>query len=219
MRALVAYASDHGSTRGVAEHIGSVLVEHGLLVDVRSFGSVEDTEGYDAFVLGSAVHDQKWLPAARDFVHEHAAALAGHPVWLFSVGMPAALRWPLSMFATAEGPKLLAQLDGVIKPVSHRLFSGVIAAGHLPRTGRVLFRAIGGRYGDYRDWHEIAAWAHEIAAAIPAAIATAIASSPGTDDLLRAADPAVQKSGRADPGGAPVSDGSRTDRRTGRAPG
>lgn len=166
MRVLVAYASDHGSTRGVAEHVGSVLAEHGLQAEVRSFSSVEDSEGYDAFVLGSAVHDQKWLPAARDYVHERGAGLARRPVWLFSVGMPGALRWPLSLFAAAEEPKLLAQFEGLIEPVAHRLFSGVIAPGHLPRTGRVLFKAIGGRYGDYRNWPEIEAWARQIAAAL-----------------------------------------------------
>lgn len=172
MRVLVAYASDHGSTRGVAEHVGSVLAEHGLQAEVRSFSAVEDPEGYDAFVLGSAVHDQKWLPAAQDFIHEHAAALARRRVWLFSVGMPGALRWPLSQFAMAEEPKLLAQFEGVIEPVAHHLFSGVIAPGHLPRTGRVLFRAIGGRYGDYRNWPEIQAWARQIAAALPPRPAT-----------------------------------------------
>lgn len=167
MRVLVAYAGDHGSTRGVAERLGGVLAEHGLQADVRSFGSVEDPEGYEAFVLGSAVHDQKWLPVAREFVHEHAATLADRPVWLFSVGMPAALRWPLSLFATAEEPKLLAQFGGAIEPVAHHLFSGVITPGHLPRSGRAMFRAIGGRYGDYRNWPEIEAWARRIAAALP----------------------------------------------------
>ncbi|GAA1978866.1 flavodoxin domain-containing protein [Catenulispora subtropica] len=173
MRVLVAYASDHGSTRGLAERIGSVLAGQGLQAEVRSFSSVDAPVGYDAFVLGSAVHDQKWLPAAQDFIHEHAEALARRPVWLFSVGMPGALRWPLSQFATAEEPKLLAQFEGVIRPVAHRLFSGVIAPGHLPGTGRVLFKAIGGRYGDYRNWPEIEAWARQIAAAVP--------PRPGTD--------------------------------------
>lgn len=167
MRALVVYASAHGSTREIAERLGGVLAERGVQVDVRSVESVEsvdELEGYDAFVLGSAVHDQKWLPPARDFVHGHALALAGRPVWLFSVGMPGALRWPLSLFAMAEEPKLLVQFEGVVEPVGHRLFSGVVAADHLPRTGRLLFRAIGGRYGDYRDWPEIEAWAAQIAA-------------------------------------------------------
>ena len=172
MRVLVAYASEHGSTRGIAERLASVLADRGLKVDVRSVGSVgslgsaDGSEGYDAFVLGSAVHDQQWLPAARDFVHSHATELGNHPVWLFSVGMPGALRWPLSLFAMAEEPKLLAQFEAVIKPVGHHLFSGVIAAGHLPRTGRLAFRAIGGRYGDYRNWPEIQAWAGRIAAAL-----------------------------------------------------
>jgi menaquinone-dependent protoporphyrinogen oxidase len=167
MRAvLVAYASEHGSTQAVAEHLGSVLANVGLDADVRCVESVDELEGYDAFVLGSAVHDQKWLPAARVFVHAHAGEWAGHPIWLFSVGMPGALRWPLSMFAMAEEPKLAAQFEGVIDPVGHHLFSGVIAADHLNKTGRLLFRAIGGKYGDYRDRAEIDAWAGQIADAL-----------------------------------------------------
>jgi menaquinone-dependent protoporphyrinogen oxidase len=67
----------------------------------------------------------------------------------------------------AEEPKLLAQFEGVIEPVAHHLFSGVIAPGHLPRTGRLFFRVIGGRYGDYRNWSEIETWARQIAAAMP----------------------------------------------------
>lgn len=31
MRALVAYPSDHGSARGAAQHLGSLLAEHGLI--------------------------------------------------------------------------------------------------------------------------------------------------------------------------------------------
>lgn len=171
MSVLVAYASEHGSTREVAELIGRVLTDRGLRVRVRSVGSADGPDGpdrYDAFVIGSAVHDQRWLPPAVDFVRRHAATLASRPVWLFSVGMPGALRWPLSRFATAEEPRLPTQFQDVIRPVAHRLFSGVIAAGHLPWTGRLAFRAIGGRYGDYRNRLEIEAWAGRIAADLTA---------------------------------------------------
>ena len=36
MRVLVAHASRHGSTAGIAEHIGAMLESAGLSVDVRS---------------------------------------------------------------------------------------------------------------------------------------------------------------------------------------
>ena len=38
-----------------------------------------------AVVLGSAVHNRRWLPGASAFVRDHAGVLADRPVWLFSV--------------------------------------------------------------------------------------------------------------------------------------
>ncbi|MBR7825073.1 flavodoxin domain-containing protein [Actinospica sp. MGRD01-02] len=164
MHVLIAYATAHGSTQGIAEHLGKVLAAHGADVEVRSAGDVDAIDGYDVFVIGSAVHDQRWLPTAVDLVRRHAGELSGHPVWLFSVGMPGALRRPLNRWAYAEEPKLLAQFEGVLEPLGHRLLSGVVRPDQLPWTGRLAFRAIGGRYGDYRDWSEIEAWAATIAA-------------------------------------------------------
>jgi len=43
--------------------------------------------GYDAVVLGSAIHNQDWLAGSTDFVQRNLGTLAGRPVWLFSVGM------------------------------------------------------------------------------------------------------------------------------------
>lgn len=40
----------------------------------------------DAAVLGSAIHNQVWLPEAATFVMSHVRELAIRPVWLFSVG-------------------------------------------------------------------------------------------------------------------------------------
>ena len=166
MRVLIAYATEHGSTREIAERIGRVVSERGIDADVRSADSAGASKEYDAFVIGSAVHDQRWLVWAMDLVDRYAADLKGHRVWLFSVGMPAALRWPLKRFAYMEEPRLRAQFEHRLEPVAHRLFSGVIAAQHLPRTGRLAFRAIGGRYGDYRDWFAIEGWAASIADAL-----------------------------------------------------
>lgn len=170
MYVLVAYATDHGSTREIAERIGRVLSDRGLSVDVLPADKATAAEGYHAFVIGSAVHDQMWLTPARDLVHRLAEDVADRPVWLFSVGMPGALRWPLKRWAYAEEPRLLAQFDGRLEPRAHRLFSGVIAPEHLPRGGRFWFRAIGGHYGDYRAWPQIEAWADDIARALVAAV-------------------------------------------------
>lgn len=164
MNVLVGYATEHGSTREIAERLGERLGAAGLEPAVRSLDSVIEAEDYESFVLGSAVHGQAWLDAAKEFVRHNRALLAGRPVWIFSVGMPAALRWPWKRMAYQEEPKILAGL-GVSLPLrGHRLLSGVIRREHIPFGGRVAFRLMGCRYGDYRDWVAIDAWADEIAA-------------------------------------------------------
>jgi hypothetical protein len=64
---LVAYASAHGSTKGVAERIAARLGLAGARVDVRSVDEVDDLEAYDTVVLGSSVYGQRWIPTATQF--------------------------------------------------------------------------------------------------------------------------------------------------------
>lgn len=171
MTVLVGYASAHGSTREIAERIGARLTELGCAADVVSLdggagvGGV-GPEAYSAVVLGSAVHSRRWLPAAETYVRAHRDALAERPLWAFSVGMPAALRGPWRRFAGKEEESILGALALPSSLVGHRLLSGVIAPEHISRTGTLMMRLLGGRFGDYRDWDTIAAWAGDIAAAL-----------------------------------------------------
>lgn len=162
MSVLVTYASAFGSTREIAERVGEVIGKWVSKVDVRSVDEVDTAAGYDALVVGSAVHDQAWLPPARDFVRRNAEDLSDKPLWLFSVGMPGALPVLLRRLAMSEEAKLRRQFSGVVEPVAHRLFSGVITPDRLPVLGRLIFLVIGGHYGDHRDWREIEAWADGI---------------------------------------------------------
>lgn len=164
MKVLVGYASEHGSTREIAERIAARLREYGHEVDVQAMGGAGRPDEYAAIVLGSAIHDQRWLPAARDFVHGHAALLAVRPLWLFSVGLPGALRGPWRRLAMKEKPMVIAEFRETVWPREHRLFSGVIRPEHISARGRLQFRAMGCRYGDHRDWPAIDAWADDIAA-------------------------------------------------------
>lgn len=161
---LVAYASAHSSTRTIAERIGARLG-----ADVRSLDEVEDPEAYDAFVLGSAVHGQAWLPEATRFVRANGELLAGRPVWIFSVGMPGALRGPWKLLAGKEEPKVIGAVQAALRPRGHRLFSGVVSRDHFPPAGRLLFWLMGCRYGDYRDWAAVDAFADEIAGTLTGA--------------------------------------------------
>lgn len=162
---LVGYATAHGSTRSVAERLAARLAEAGARADVESLAAVqvERLAAYDAYVIGSAVHDMAWLPEAQRFVDAHAEALVRRPLWLYSVGLPAGLRGPGKAFAGPEETKIAGALVERLRPRGHRLFSGVIRPEHLSRHGRLRMKALGVRYGDYRDWAAVDGWAREIA--------------------------------------------------------
>ncbi|MFE4050167.1 flavodoxin domain-containing protein [Streptomyces sp. YIM B13518] len=163
MNVLVGYATAHGSTRAIAERTAAVLRHAGLTAEARPVTEVEDAGAYRAFVLGSAVHGQRWLRPAKDFARDHLDVLVRRPVWIFSVGMPAALRGPWRRMAPQEVPVIEKDLPPGLAYRSHRLFSGVVERDHLSRTGRLLFRLVGGRFGDFLDGEAVDAWAAGIA--------------------------------------------------------
>ncbi|GAB2622106.1 flavodoxin domain-containing protein [Kocuria himachalensis] len=164
MRILVGHASWQGSTAGIARRVAAVLERAEATVEVIAVGEVGDVAGFDAVVLGSAVHHQSWKPEAVDLVRRHAAALSQRPVRLFSVGMSDGLPRPLRRMArTAQDRRIAAALREDVQPRGHRVFSGVCRPEQLPRGVGVAFRAFGGHFGDYRDWSAIEAWARQIA--------------------------------------------------------
>jgi menaquinone-dependent protoporphyrinogen oxidase len=164
MNVLVGYATEHGSTRGIAQRMATGLTASGLEAEARDLATVDDSDAYGAFVLGSAVHGQSWLAPAEDFVRANADVLGIRPVWIFSVGMPGALRGPWKRLGPKEAPRIVGRLPGDLPFRDHRLFSGVVAREQLPLAGRLVFHLMGGRFGDHRDWAAIDAWTAGIAA-------------------------------------------------------
>ncbi|MGH3391967.1 MAG: flavodoxin domain-containing protein [Actinomadura sp.] len=165
MVVLVGYASAHGSTREIAERIAAMLGKHGTRAEARSVDQVQNAADYDVFVLGSAVHSGAWLREATVFVRRNLSVLADRPVWLFSVGardarIGARRGWPA---VYQKEPKEIIGLCEAIHPRDHHVFSGAIERDHLPLVGRLIFKGMGGRYGDFRDWKQIDAWAEDIA--------------------------------------------------------
>ena len=86
MSVLVAYASRHGATQGIAERIADRLRADGLDAEAIRAADVRDAARFDAFVIGSAAYMYHWLKDATDFVHRNRTLLASRPVWLFSSG-------------------------------------------------------------------------------------------------------------------------------------
>ncbi|MBX9427016.1 flavodoxin domain-containing protein [Streptomyces lateritius] len=162
----ILYASEHHSTEEIADRIGERLRLNGHHVEIQALRASSDgpwRSPSDALVLGSAVHDGAWLPAAEGFVRNNADRLSDQPTWMFSVGMTAALRGPLRTLAERMVQPRIAALVEVVRPRDHGRFSGVIRRDHLDRKGALFFRLLGCRYGDHRDWAAIDAWADDIA--------------------------------------------------------
>jgi menaquinone-dependent protoporphyrinogen oxidase len=162
MHVLVAFASQQGSTGGIAEAIGDQLRAAGHAVDVRPVAEAADPAGYDAIVLGSAVHDGSWLTPASDFARRNLDALAGRPVWLFSVGSIGSDRgWPLGALAERQ-PKDIGRLRSATRARGFRAFAGVVPSDW-PTIWRLVFNALGVHAGDARNWADVGAWARGIA--------------------------------------------------------
>jgi menaquinone-dependent protoporphyrinogen oxidase len=162
---LVAYASQAGSTGGVAETIGTTLAEGGAAVDVRPVQAVKDLDGYQAVVLGSAIHSGKWLPEAVDFLQGHQAELRRMPTAFFLVCMLAATSSKSNQNFVAQ---FLADQRALVKPVAEGRFAGALLFDkHSPGEAfglRIfsLYCGLGLRGGDYRDPEAIRAWTQNV---------------------------------------------------------
>ncbi|CAH0130394.1 hypothetical protein SRABI83_00226 [Arthrobacter sp. Bi83] len=163
MTVLVAYASSLGSTREIAQHMASRMAVALGEVECRSVQEVEAVSSYEAVVVGSAIHNQAWLPPALLFFTRHAHELAKRPVWAFSVGMADALPKPFRKRGAALQQERLSRVLVKECPLrGHKIFSGVYKAGQMPAPLRMLFRLVGGRFGDLRDWAVVDGWTDQI---------------------------------------------------------
>jgi menaquinone-dependent protoporphyrinogen oxidase len=158
MAILVAYASKHGATEGIARRIAEKLRQLGKEAEARSMETIADPGGYDAFVIGSAIYYGSWLKEAVEWVRSNQAILAAHPVWLFGSG-------PLGTEVKDDEPlpKEMTEFQRSIKPRGQRIFFGALEADHMSFGERVVAKAVHAPQGDFRDWGAIDAWAVSIA--------------------------------------------------------
>jgi menaquinone-dependent protoporphyrinogen oxidase len=155
---LVAYASKHGSTAGIAEHIARRLAERGLPAEARAVDAVTDLASPEAVILGSALYAGSWIKDATEFARRFADRLATVPVWLFSSG-------PLGedVQDEEEQPRQLEELRETLHPRGHEMFFGALMRDRLSFGERMIAKAVKAPEGDFRDWDAIAVWADTIA--------------------------------------------------------
>jgi menaquinone-dependent protoporphyrinogen oxidase len=174
MKILVAYASRHGATRGIAERIAQALERDGLEVTLKPAEETTAIEEYDAFVIGSAAYVGHWLKEATRFVQRNRSVLASRPVWLFSSGpigtetVDAKGRDALE----AARPGEFADFADGLHPRDQRVFFGAYdpdaePIGFMERLGSRFTKLPAVREalpaGDFRDWPAIESWADGIA--------------------------------------------------------
>jgi len=162
---LVAYASNHGSTREVAEAIGRSLQEDGLSTDVRPVEEVHDLAGYSAVVLGAPLYMGRWQRHAHAFLRRHQEALAERPLGVFALGP---LHDDPKEWSEARAQLGTALARHGVRPVLVELFGGRVDPAHL----RFPFSKM--PPGDLRDWDAIAAWAGRLPKALGIALPAAV---------------------------------------------
>jgi len=170
MKVLVAYASKHGSTKGIADFIGEKLRERGLEVDVLEVSQVQKLEAYGAFVLGSAVYLGHWMKEAKQFASGNKTVLSTRPVWLFSSGPTGKevkdAKGKDLLDPSVSGPFELGDLKEGLQVRGHRIFFGALDGNKIGffyrqlRKSETIRKAM--QEGDFRDWKEIEAWSIEI---------------------------------------------------------
>ncbi len=164
-RILVAYASAAGSTGGVAETIGKTLAGAGVAVDVHRVQSGKTLDGYDAVVLGSAIHGGKWLPEAVEFLQANQTRLDKVPTAFFLVGLMANKK---SQSDQRLVDQFLAAERALVKPVAEGRFLGAMFIKNYPAfTGIgmrffIAYCGLGLRGGDFRNPAAIRAWADSV---------------------------------------------------------
>ena len=174
-RILVAYASRHGATRGIAERLADTLRASGVDAVARPVEDVRDADGFDGYVIGSAVYALHWLGEAKHFVHANRTLLRRHPVWLFSSG-------PLGRDPDAQAdtaPRDVPDLLREVEARDHRVFAGawdrdVRPVGVMEKVMNVIPAAREALpEGDFRDWPAIDAFARSVAEELDLALAVA----------------------------------------------
>ena len=160
MRVLVSAASRHGSTTEIATRIAEILGRsQQIAVVVAAPADIDSLDGFDAYVIGSAVYMGRWLTDARELIHR-LSGWTDHPVWLFSSG-------PIG-----DPPKPAEQTIDVVDIVDatgareHRYFAGALRRDRLGFAERAVVAALHAPYGDFRDWDAIDAWAANIATSL-----------------------------------------------------
>ncbi len=160
VRILVAYATRHGSTAGVADAVAGELTATGLEAEPVRFSAVASLDDYGGVVLGAPIYAGRLLDLVP-FVAQHRETLTRGPVAAFAVGLtPAAPEPKPEQIERARGT-LIDALQPV-RPIAATLFAGTLDPAAMGLAERIVIRLLRAPSGDFRDWNAIRSWARTL---------------------------------------------------------
>lgn len=162
MHVLVTYATKHGATAEIADKIGDVLSQEGILTDLFPVNDVVNLHDYTAVILGSAVYAGQWRQEAINFLKTHEQALAERDVWLFSSG-PTGEGDAEELLKGWRFPEKYQPLADRIHPHEIAVFHGELDVKDLNFIERFIINRVKAPVGDFRDWDDITEWATAVA--------------------------------------------------------
>jgi len=158
-RILIAYASYAGSTQEVAVEVGKILGERGYAVDVIPAVENPQVDDYQFVLIGSAVHGNRWLSEASEFVEANQATLSRVPVAFFSLCLSGLAKNETSLASARD--TIYGPLRAFVMPVAEILFAGKVdrrgVALGLPGWLARFFPTL-----DFRNWDKIRNWTQEL---------------------------------------------------------
>jgi menaquinone-dependent protoporphyrinogen oxidase len=163
-KALVAYATKHGSTAEIASAIADTLRASGTDADLCAAREVAGVTDYDVVILGSGVYMNRWHGEALDFAKRFANDLRQRSTWFFSSG-------PTGGTPKADAAVVAAlAAQGPPPGEAGKWAQGIGIRGHATFGGKVD-EGLGGIFerwvpkGDWRDFGAVRNWARGIAVA------------------------------------------------------
>lgn len=168
---LVAYGSRHGSTKEIADHIGSTLTQEGHEVDVKKASKSVPVDPYDLIVIGSGIQAGGWTKETKNFLRLNGSTLKWKKTALF-VSCGDFMEKEKHEEATKKYLIDVAEKNA-LSPVSYGFFGGTfdftgkngfiysmfmkMMKGYFEEKGTKAEGII-----DFRDWDQIALWAKEL---------------------------------------------------------
>ncbi len=167
MKILVSYASAQGSTKEVAEFVGRVLSTYNAQITVANVADIQNVEGYDAYILGTAIHGSLWLQEMCTFLERFKDQLTKNPMY-FWVSCIRALEEDGRQHALKYYFDYKALEAFHVRAVA--VFTGKLDTSAITRDEEWFLVANydgkltpGNIRHDYRDWQAIAAWTNSLA--------------------------------------------------------